>query len=117
MSNFEIGIIVFVIIAIIGFKTGGSHRKMRRDSAKEIAGIEAATSKRQEMDEVVLNKQRQQLRESRDAHLRSIRRKNALYMQNEGVLWTDETKEMLEYDKRHRSEWMALGMTPPSFMK
>lgn len=117
MSNFEIVVIVFLVIAFIGFKTGGSHRKMRREEAKEAARIAAINENQRQMKEIVLNDRRNELRESRNARLHSIRRKNALYLQNEGVLWTNEDEAMLDYDRKHYDEWKAVGMTPPSFVK
>lgn len=117
MSNFEICIIVFVVIVFIGYKTGGSQRKMRREDAKEAAKIAEENARQREINEFVLNERRNELRESRAARLSSVRRKNNLYLQNEGVLWTDEAKAMLEYDRKHYDEWKAVGMTPPSFVK
>lgn len=115
LSNSQIGFLVVCILIVLMIYR--SHRKQRKRYAYARKSETLRGAEEREMNEFVLNENRRKLRKSREARLKSIRRKNALYLQNEGVLWTDEAKEMFEYDNKHYKEWRAVGMTPPSFEK
>ncbi|MBQ6889205.1 MAG: hypothetical protein IJN54_17030 [Lachnospiraceae bacterium] len=115
LSNSQIGcLVVGILIVLMIYR---SHQKQRKRYAYARKSEVLREAEAREMNEFILNVNRRKLRESREAHLSSVRRKNALHLQNGGVVWTDEAKAMLEYDRQHYDEWMAVGMTPPSFGK
>lgn len=116
-SILEIGVAIFFILVIIGFVTGGSHRRMRKE--------EEAKKERNKEDkmrlEAALEKERKKERERlialREAHRESVVKRNEDSMKRHGSIWEAEEAAMLDYDTRFRDKWEAVGMTPPSFIK
>lgn len=120
MMNFsvlEVGVAVFFILAIIGFVTGGSHRRMRK--AEETRRAQNEEEKRQL--KAVMDKKREEKRQQlimlREARRQNVIRENEEYKKRTGNIWQTEEAAMLEYDTHLRAEWEAVGMTPPSFVK
>ena len=62
-----------------------------------------------------LKEKQQELIKLREFHLSEIRAFNKEYMEKHGVNWSNEEKDMLEYDKRVLKDWRNVGMIPPSF--
>lgn len=117
MNGLEFGVIIFFALVVIGFVTGGSHRKMRKNDEARMAREMADREHLEAALERERKKERARLMELREARRESIIRRNENCMKLNGRIWEDEDEAMLDYDTRFRKKWEAVGMTPPSFVK
>lgn len=104
--------IIFFILVIIGFVTGGSWRRKRQERKSE-EHLNEVRRRNEEYMEQQREDYRKLLIRRRKSYLEDVIEKNERHMKMYGVKWEDEQSAMARYDREHRKEWAEAGLKIP----
>lgn len=114
ISILQICILVFLILAAIGFVAGGSHRKMRQEEERIAKLNEEDERKEKLFQERIRKERRAELIKDREMQKLRIIEKNERVFKNCGYIWEDVDTAMRRYDDQHRKEWEEVGLKTPT---